>query len=553
MSDANRHDVIVIGAGVGGIYQIKCLTDLGMDAILLEGDEDLGGTWYRNRYPGCRFDSESYTYGYSFSRELLEEWHWKERFSSQPENLKYLNYVADKFNLRRHMRFNAYVESMVWHENDREWVLTLTGGETCRARFVVTSMGPLSAPTLPDIEGMDSFEGESFHTFWWPKEPVQLEGKRVGIIGTGATGIQVIGEIADKVGELTVFQRRPNWSSPLNNSPISEGEMAQIRTRYDEIFANCAASPSGFEHLPDRRGFWNLTREERVAFWDELYATSGFAILAGNFSEIYVDEEANKEISDYIADRIRQRVHDPETAEKLIPKDHGFGMQRLPLETHYFEAYNRENVHLVDITESPIERITPVGIETAGESFDLDIIIYATGFDAITGAYDRLDIRGVEGQESRAKWQDGPTTYFGFMTHGYPNLFMIAGPQSASGASNFPRAIEVNVNGVTNVLEQATLQGWQRIEARQTAEDWWVHQVEESYSKLLLRKGKGWFVGYNSNVKGHETNKNRYPAYQGGGARFAKLFGEAMDDGFRGIKIDGQAESRLKPLPHGGS
>ena len=227
-NSSQYHEVIVIGAGVAGIYQIKRLTDLGIDAIVLESQPDLGGTWYRNRYPGCRFDSESYTYGYSFSKELLEEWHWKERFSSQPENLAYLNYVADKFDLRRHMRFEAHVQHMEWNEADRLWTLTLDEGDQLTTRFLITGMGPLSAPTLPKIDGMESFGGQAFHTFWWPQEPVQLAGKRVGIIGTGATGIQVIGEIADKVGELTVFQRRPNWSSPLNNSPISTEEMQQI-------------------------------------------------------------------------------------------------------------------------------------------------------------------------------------------------------------------------------------------------------------------------------------------------------------------------------------
>jgi cation diffusion facilitator CzcD-associated flavoprotein CzcO len=541
MSKAGQHhDVIVIGAGVGGIYQIKRLTDLGVDAILLEGDDDLGGTWYRNRYPGCRFDSESYTYGYSFSKEVLDEWHWRERFSSQPENLKYLNFVADKFDLRRHMRFNAYVESMTWHETDRIWSLALQSGDVYTARFVVSSLGPLSAPTLPDLEGMDSFKGESFHTYWWPQETIPLEGRRVGIIGTGATGIQIIGEIADKVGELTVFQRRPNWSSPLNNSPISETEMQDIRSRYDEIFATCASTPSGFEHKPDRRGFWNLSQAERIEFWDQLYATSGFAILAANFMEIYTDEAANEEMSEYIANRIRQRVTDPEIAEKLIPKDHGFGMQRLPLETNYFEAYNRDTVHLVDITETPIERVTSSGIQTSEAHCDLDLIIYATGFDAITGAYDRLEIRGVDGRQLKDKWREGPLTYFGFMSHGYPNLFMIAGPQSASGASNFPRAIEVNVEGVTNVLQTALSNGYTRLEAAQEAEQEWVEEVEQSYAKLLLRKGKGWFVGYNSNVNGHDGIRNRFPAYQGGGARFAKLFRQAMDDNYRGIDIKRQ-------------
>ena len=532
-----HHDVIVIGAGVGGIYQIKMLTDQGVDALLLEAEKDVGGTWYRNRYPGCRFDSESYTYGYSFSKEVLDEWHWKERFSSQPENLKYLNFVVDKFDLRQHMRFNAYITGLAWQEADHNWLIETSAGDNYTARFVVSSLGPLSAPTLPDIEGMESFAGPSFHTFYWPEERIDLADKRVGIIGTGATGIQVIGEIADKVADLTVFQRRPNWSSPLNNSAIDEQEMTEIRARYDEIFANCAASPSGFEHLPDRRGFWDVSREERLATWDRLYATSGFAILAANFVEVHTDEAANKEISDYIADRIRQRVTDPATAEKLIPKDHGFGMQRLPLETNYFEAYNRDNVHLVDITETPIQRVTPTGIVTADQSYELDVLIYATGFDAITGAYDRMNIRGVDGEQLKDKWSAGPSTYFGVLSHGFPNLFMVAGPQSASGASNFPRAIEVNVKGITRILQHALDNGHTRMEATQEAEEDWVHEVQASYEKLLLRKGKGWFVGYNSNVRGFHPGNNRFPAYQGGGARFAKLFNRALDDEFRGIEV----------------
>ncbi len=531
------HDVIVIGAGVSGLYQIKRLADLGIDACLLEGDDDLGGTWYRNRYPGCRFDSESYTYGYSFSKELLDEWHWKERFSPQPENLMYLNYVADKFDLRRYIRFNAFVEQMHWQEDARSWLLTLRDGSECRARFVVSALGLLSVPTLPQFEGMDAFEGESFHTYWWPKEPVPLTGKRVGIIGTGATGIQVIAEIADKVGELTVFQRRPNWSAPLNNAPISEAEMADIRSRYDEIFAICASTQSGFEHQPDRRGFWNLSREARRAFWDQLYETPGFAILTGNFVEVHTDEAANRELSNYIADRIRERVKDPQTAELLIPKDHGFGTQRLPLESNYFEAYNRKNVRLIDISATPIKCVTPAGVSTSEARFDLDVLIYATGFDALTGAYDRMDIRGVHGQRLKEKWKDGARTYFGLMTHDYPNLLMVAGPQGVSGSSNFPRAIEVNVDAITEVLQHALANGYTRLEAQKEAEQYWVGEVQRSYEKLLLRKGKGWFVGYNSNVDGHDGTRNRHPAYQGGGVRFAKLLRAALDDDYKGIDI----------------
>jgi cation diffusion facilitator CzcD-associated flavoprotein CzcO len=531
-----HHEVVVLGAGVSGIYQIKRLTDLGIDAVVLEADDDLGGTWYRNRYPGARFDSESYTYGYSFSKEVLDEWHWTERFSPQPENLRYLNFVADKFDLRRHMVFNARVEAMTWDEEERIWHLRLQDGTAYSARFVITSIGPLSMPTLPRYEGMDDFEGEAFHTYWWPKEPVTLEGRRVGVIGTGATGIQVIAEIADKVAELTVFQRRPNWSTPLNNAPISEAEMAEIRARYDEIFANCAASTGGFEHVP-RWGFWDLTAEERRAVWDELYDQPGFAILAGNFGEIFLDEAANAELSDYIADRIRQRVLDPETAERLIPKDHGFGLQRLPLETNYFEAYNRDNVRLVDLSATPIERITRTGIQTTAGHHELDLIVYATGFDAITGGYDRIDIRGVDGVALRDKWRDSPSTYLGVLTHGFPNLLMVAGPQSVSGSTNFPRAIETGVDWLTSLLQHALDNGCTRIEARAEAEQEWVAEVQRAHERLLFRRSKGWFTGYNSNVEGHQEGKVRYQAYFGGVPRYTDVINRAAAEGYPAIDL----------------
>jgi cation diffusion facilitator CzcD-associated flavoprotein CzcO len=363
------------------------------------------------------------------------------------------------------------------------------------------------------------------------------EGRRVGVIGTGATGIQVISDIADKVGELTVFQRRPNWSTPLNNGPISEQEMESIRGRYDEIFANCASSPGGFEHVPDRRGFWNLTADERCEFWDELYDQPGFAILAANFAEIFFDEAANQEMTEYIADRIRQRVDDPEVAEKLIPSDHGFGMQRLPLETHYFEAYNRDNVHLVDLSESPIERITANGIQTSAAHHDLDVIVYATGFDAITGGYDRIEICGVDGQTLSDKWRDSPRTLLGVLTHGFPNMFMVAGPQSASGSTNFPRAIETGVNWVTGLIEHARECACSRVEARPDSEQEWVDEVVQAHERMLFRRSKGWFTGYNSNVAGHQEGKIRYQAFFGGAPRYSKKLDECAADGYHGIEL----------------
>jgi cation diffusion facilitator CzcD-associated flavoprotein CzcO len=530
------YEVIVIGAGVGGIYQIKRLTDLGVNAVVLESADDLGGTWYMNRYPGARFDSESYTYGYSFSQELLNEWHWKERFSGQPENLRYLNFVADKFNLRHHMQFNAKVDAMRFDESANLWELSLADGRELTCRFVITAVGLLSIPTPPRLEGMDSFQGQSFHTFYWPQEPVDLAGKRVAVIGTGATGIQVIADIADKVGELKVFQRRPNWSAPLNNGPISDEEMADIRSRYEEIFATCSRTPGGFEHEPDRRGFWKVSREERVALWDELYDTPGFAIWLRNFREIFFDEEANAEFSEYVADRIRRRVDDPAVAEKLIPRDHGFGIQRVPMETNYFEVYNQPNVELVDLSETPIEQITPTGIQTSGAQYDFDIIVYATGFDAITGAYDKIEIQGVNGEKLAQKWTDGPTTYLGMQVHGFPNLLMLAGPQSGSASTNFPRGIETGVDWLTGLLEYVWERDYTRMEATVEAERDWTEHVIKMYDMVLMRKAKSWFTGYNSNVKGHEEGtKIRYFVYNGGAPKYVNKLTEVAQNNYEGM------------------
>jgi len=543
MRDRNEPDyeVIVIGGGVAGIYQIKRLADLGVRAMLLEAAPDLGGTWYWNRYPGARFDSESYTYGYSFSKELLNEWHWKERFSGQPENLRYLNHVAEKFDLRKYMQFNAKVEAAHYDEAHHLWRLKIADGRELTCRFVIMALGLLSIPTLPRFEGMDSFKGRSFHTFYWPHEPVELAGKNVAVIGTGATGIQMIAEIADKVGELTVFQRRPNWSAPLNNGPISEAEMADIRARYDEIFATCARTPGGFEHEPDRRGFYEVSREQRRKLWDRLYDQPGFAIWLRNFREIFTNEEANAEFSEYIADRIRRRVKDPVVAEKLIPRDHGFGVQRVPMETHYFEAYNRPNVHLVDISETPIVRVTETGLRTTERDYDFDIVVYATGFDAITGAFDHIDIRGVDGETLRDKWKDGPSTFLGMLIHGFPNLLMPAGPQSGSASTNYPRGIETGVNWCTDLLEHMWEHGYIRAEATREAEESWTAHVTQMYATMLMRKAKSWFTGYNSNVPGHEHGRIRYFVYNGGSPKYVARITEVAQKGYEGIVLTSAA------------
>ena len=455
-----------------------------------------------------------------------------------------MNYVADKFDLRKHMQFDCRVERAHFDEDANLWRLWINDGRELTCRFVVMGLGLLSTPTKPRIEGIDAFKGPAFHTFYWPHEPVDIAGKKVGIIGTGATAIQVIAEIADKVGELTVFQRRPNWAAPLNNSEISDEEMADIRSRYDEIFEACSRSPGGFEHGPDRRGFYEVSREDRVTMWDRLYDEPGFGIWLQNFREIFTDEKANAEFSEYIAERIRDRVNDPETAEKLIPRDHGFGVQRVPLETHYFEAYNRDNVHLVDISETPIERITETGIRTSDRDHDFDIIVYATGFDAITGAYDHIDIRGVGGEKLREKWRDGPSTFLGMLIHGFPNLIMLAGPQSGSASTNYPRGIETGVNWCTDFLEYVWEQGYVRADATREAEEKWTAHVTQMYSVMLMRKAKSWFTGYNSNVEGHEQGKIRYFVYNGGAPKYVSRINAVAGNDYEGIELStGESEA----------
>ena len=529
------YQVVIIGAGLSGIYQIKRLADLGVRATVLDANDDLGGTWYNNRYPGARFDSESYTYGYSFSQEVLDEWDWTEKHSAQPETLAYLNYVADKFELRKHMQFGCRVDSMVFYEDTNTWMLRLSDGHKITTRFVVTAVGTLSTPTLPKIEGIASFRGISFHASNWPHEPLDLTGKRVAVIGSGATAIQLIPEVAKAAEQLTVFQRRPNWAAPLNNAPISETEMAEIRERYDEIFATCARSPGGFEHEPDSRSFYDVGPAQRRELWDRLYDEPGFGIWLQNFYEIFVDEKANAEISNYIAERIRQRVNDPKLAERLIPKDHGFGVQRLPLETGYFETYNRANVELVDAVETPIVRVTPKGLETSDRSFEFDVIVYATGFDSFTGALDQIDIQGSGGERLRNKWAAGPVTYLGLMIGEFPNLLMLMGPQTA--AANFPRAAEMSVNWVTPFLEHMWAQGHQRFDVDDAFEAEWVEHVKAMYKGALLRKAKSFFTGYNSNIEGHEYGKTRYNIYNGGVPRYANIVNKVAENDYEGVNF----------------
>jgi cation diffusion facilitator CzcD-associated flavoprotein CzcO len=529
------HEVIVIGAGISGIYQLYRLLELGISVTVLERGEDLGGTWYWNRYPGARFDSESYGYGYSFSKELLEEWSWSECFAGQPETLGYLNYVADKFDLRRHMQFGVSVTAARFDDEGDVWHLSLDDGRILRSRFVIMAIGLLSAPTWPRYEGMETFQGPSFHTYGWPVDPPVLEGKRVAVIGTGSTGVQLIPEIAEEVADLVVFQRHPNWCAPLNNSTISPEEMADIRNRYDEIFEFCARTTAGHLHDTDERSFYDLTSAERAAKWEKLYIEPGFGIWLGNFREIFTDEAAMNEMSEFIAGKIRSRVNDPVVAEKLIPKDHGFGMKRVPLETRYYETYNRKNVQLVDLLETPIERITRTGIHTTEREYEFDVIIYATGFDAVTGPYDRVDVRGVGGLRLRDKWKEGPLTFMGVMVCGFPNMIMPTGPQSGSASSNFPRGIEFGVEWTTDLLAYMGRHGFVRAEPTSASEEWWTAHVTRYYDRVLLRNARGWFNGYNANVEGHENGVRRPVIYTGRAPRYRQRMVEIAQNGYAGV------------------
>ena len=497
------YDAIIIGAGMSGLYQLHCLRQLGMRVLALEAGTGVGGTWYWNRYPGARFDSESYSYSYSFSKELLEEWNWNEHFAPQPETLRYLNHVADKFELRQDIRLSSRVSSAHYLQESASWLVALEDGVQFRCRFLVTAIGPLSAPTMPRIEGVESFNGQSFHTARWPHEPVSFEGKRVAVIGTGATGVQTIQEVVKTAGHLTVFQRTPNWCSPLHNSKIDNESMARIKADYPAMFQRCQETFACFLHTPDPRGTFEVTPDEREAFFEMLYASPGFGIWQGNFRDILTDPKANGAISDFVARKIRQRVTDQKVAEKLIPKNHGFGTRRVPMETRYYEAYNQPNVRLVDIQETPIERITPHGIKTSDTKYEFDIIIYATGFDAITGSFDRIDIRGVDGLRLRDAWANGPQTYLGVLVNGFPNMMMLMGPHTALG--NIPRSIEYNVEWVTGLIRHARQHGLTRVEATQAGVASWTDHVRALGVGLLSNEVNSWMTGINTNVEGKQT------------------------------------------------
>ncbi len=491
--DLGQFDAIVIGAGVTGLYALYRLRQLGFSVLAFEDGSGVGGTWYWNRYPGARFDSESYTYGYSFSDELLQEWDWKELYSGQPENERYLNYVADKFDLKQYIQFNARVSSATYDEAANRWLVEIADGRRASGQFLITAVGLLSAAYVPDFEGLDSFQGDWCHTGRWPKEGMDLAGKRVGVIGTGATGVQLITEIAKEVGHLTVFQRTANYCAPLRNREIDPETQEEIKANYPEIFRRCMETPGSFMHQFDPRSALEVSDEERRQQYESLWEEPGFKKWLSNFYDVMLPGEANEDYAEFVRNKIRERVHDPGVAEMLAPKDHMFGSKRLPCESGYYEVYNQDNVLLVDVREAPIQRLTPKGLKTTDAEYELDVIIFATGYDAVTGSLNRIDIRGEGGELLKDKFAGGPRTFMGVSSAGFPNLFTV----NAASVGNFVRAAEPLVDWVCECMSYVRDNEYMSISATEEAEEEWVRHVNEDGANILRTKADSWFVGAN--------------------------------------------------------
>ncbi|MGE3361601.1 MAG: flavin-containing monooxygenase, partial [Acidimicrobiia bacterium] len=446
-------DAVVIGAGFAGLYMNHSLRDrLGMSVLVFERGHDVGGTWYWNRYPGARCDSESYMYCFSFDKQLMQDWDWSGKYPEQPEILRYLNHVADRFDLRRNMKFDTAVTAAHFDEATGRWRITTDQGDEVTAKFLITAIGCLSSGQIPNIAGRESFQGEQYHTSAWPHEGVDFTGKRVGVIGTGSSGIQSIPVIARQAGHLHVFQRTPQYTIPARHGTVDKAFLDEVKKDYDAIYEKARWSAGGLPIDVIERSALDVSDEERRAIYEEAWQEGGFKFLFGSFFDIAVDRRANDTASEFIRSKIREIVKDPEVAEKLVPVDHPFASKRPLIDTDYFDTYNRDNVTLVDIRHAPIEEITPTGIRTADGFYELDVIVFATGFDAMTGTYNRIDFVGRGGEKLKDKWAAGPRTYLGLATAGFPNLFMITGPGSPSVLSNMPVSIEQHVELITAAI-----------------------------------------------------------------------------------------------------
>ena len=528
-----EYDAVVVGAGFSGLYQLHRLRDeFGLSVKVIEKADDVGGTWYWNRYPGAQCDSESHVYCYSFNDEILEEWQWSERYPSQPEVLEYLRFVADRLDLRKDIDFETAVTDATFDESAGHWTIETDDGEQTTAQFFVTAVGCLSDPWVPDFENRDAFEGDAYHTGRWPHEDVDFEDKRIAVIGTGASGIQVIPKVSEKdIEHLTVFQRTPNYAIPARDRPLDENDWAEIQKNYDEILQ--AAHENGFGHPfePAYPTAQDKSMDEVREILEPRWQEGGFRFML-TFEDLVFNPDTNEKVSTFVREKIRETVDDPEVAEKLVPTDHYYATKRPPLHSNYYETFNKNHVSLVDVTETPIERFTADGIQTSADHHEFDMIIYATGFDAMTGTLLNIDIEGRDGLTLDEKWSDGPQTYLGLGVHGFPNMFTITGPQSPSVLSNMPVSIEHHVEWVSDAINHFASNDIRLVEPTKAAEEAWTAHNTEVAEQTLYPTADSWYM--NENI---EDKPTVFTPYIGGVDVYHQTIQEVAQKGYEGFEL----------------
>jgi cyclohexanone monooxygenase len=526
------YDVVVVGAGFAGMYMLYRLRGAGFSVRIYEQGGGVGGTWYWNRYPGARCDVESMQYSYSFSEELQQEWDWSERYAPQPEILRYANHVADRFNLRRDIRFNTRVERAVFNEAASLWSVTTSDGKTVEAKFVVLATGCLSNARKPDIKGLESFEGAVYHTGNWPHEPVDFTGLRVGVIGTGSSAIQSVPVIAEQARHLTVFQRTANFSIPARNAPLTEAERQGFRQNYPEIrrFAR-EVTRNGIYTEPPDRGALDDSENERRAKYEKRWEKGGLTFMYA-YNDLALNKTANDTAADFVRGKIGEIVKDSETARLLQPNSYPIGTKRICVDTDYFAAFNRANVTLVDIKANPIEEILPEGLRTTAATYQFDALVLATGFDAMTGSVAKIEVGGRDGLTLNQKWAEGPKTYLGLMSAGFPNLFIITGPGSPSVLSNMIVSIEQHVDWITDCLTFMRAHGLAVAEAEKSAEEKWVAHVNEVAHTTLYPQANSWYMG--ANIPG---KPRIFMPYIGGVGTYRQICNDVAAKGYEGFAM----------------